>query len=107
MTGTLQITAGGQIFALDIDDTNSTLAGIAAAINSSAAGSKVMATVTKAYDPDNLTLVQALEIIAGKIAKGPTGKGKKPAKEKGPEKTKPEKVKPGKRKARKNDGDSP
>jgi DNA topoisomerase-1 len=67
---------------------------------------KVMATVTKDYDPENLTLPQALEIIAAKIAKGPSkgfgGKGKKatkePAKEKAPAKpaskkpTKPKKV---------------
>ncbi|MFA5041270.1 MAG: type I DNA topoisomerase [Bdellovibrionales bacterium] len=44
---------------------------------------KVMATVTKSYDPENLTLTQALEIIAAKIAKGPSKgfKGKKAAKE--------------------------
>ncbi|MDR3424220.1 MAG: type I DNA topoisomerase [Alphaproteobacteria bacterium] len=49
---------------------------------------KVMATVTKAYDPENVTLEQALEIIAAKIAKGPSkgfgGKAKKAAKEKVP-----------------------
>ncbi len=47
---------------------------------------KVMATVTKSYDPDNLTLKDALEIIAAKIAKGPSTfiKGKKAAKEKVP-----------------------
>jgi DNA topoisomerase-1 len=33
---------------------------------------KVMATVTKSYDPENLTLEQAQEIIAAKIAKGPS-----------------------------------
>ncbi|MDR3449726.1 MAG: type I DNA topoisomerase [Alphaproteobacteria bacterium] len=40
---------------------------------------KVMATVTKAYDPENVTMAQALEIIAAKIAKGPSKfvKGKK------------------------------
>ncbi|HAX91238.1 MAG TPA: DNA topoisomerase I, partial [Rhodospirillaceae bacterium] len=46
---------------------------------------KVMATVTKAYDPENLTFEQALEIIEAKIAKGPSpakGKAAKPAKEK-------------------------
>jgi DNA topoisomerase-1 len=46
---------------------------------------KVMATVTKSYDPENLTLKDAVEILAAKIAKGPStgkfGKGKKaPAK---------------------------
>jgi DNA topoisomerase-1 len=39
---------------------------------------KVMATVTKSYDPENLTLKDAVEIIAAKIAKGPSpGKGAK------------------------------
>jgi len=46
---------------------------------------KVMATVTKSYDPENLTLAQALEIIEAKIAKGPSkgfgGKNKKAPKE--------------------------
>ncbi|MGE3623419.1 MAG: type I DNA topoisomerase [Bdellovibrionales bacterium] len=43
---------------------------------------KVMATVTKSYDPENLTLKDAVEILAAKIAKGPSakgGKGKKAA----------------------------
>ena len=31
---------------------------------------KVMATVTKSYDPENLTLADALEIIVAKVAKG-------------------------------------
>lgn len=43
---------------------------------------KVMATVTKSYDPENLTLEQAVEILATKIAKGPSSKGKKAEKEK-------------------------
>jgi len=45
---------------------------------------KVMATVTKSYDPESVTLKDALEIIAAKIAKGPSnfGKSKKGAKEK-------------------------
>lgn len=37
---------------------------------------KVMATVTKSYDPENLTLKDAVEIIATKLAKGPSTKGK-------------------------------
>jgi DNA topoisomerase I len=38
---------------------------------------KVMATVTKSYDPENLSLKDAVEIIAAKVAKGGTsGKGK-------------------------------
>jgi flagellar hook-associated protein 2 len=55
-TGTLQITAGDQIVAIDIDSTNNTLAGIAAAINSSAAGSKVMATVISGATEARLTI---------------------------------------------------
>ncbi len=49
---------------------------------------KVMATVTKDYDPENLTLAQAIEILAAKIAKGPSKgfKGKKAVKEKAPAK---------------------
>jgi len=31
-----------------------------------------MATVTKSYDPENLTLKDAIEIIAAKVAKGGT-----------------------------------
>jgi DNA topoisomerase-1 len=53
---------------------------------------KVMATVTKAYDPENLTMDQAVEILAAKIAKGPSnfkaGK-KKAAPEKKPAAKKP------------------
>ena len=37
---------------------------------------KVMATVTKSYDPETLTLKEALEIIEAKIAKGPSKFGK-------------------------------
>ena len=44
-TGTLQIVTDGQTFQVAIDDTNKTLAGIAKAINDSAAGGKVIATV--------------------------------------------------------------
>jgi len=43
---------------------------------------KVMATVTKSYDPEALTMPQALEIIETKLAKGPpqkAGKAAKPA----------------------------
>ena len=62
---------------------------------------KVMATVTKAYDPENLTLAQALEIIAAKIAKGPSpgfgSKGKKAAKEKASPKPAPKKPAKGKK----------
>jgi DNA topoisomerase-1 len=67
---------------------------------------KVMATVTKSYDPENLTLAEALEIIAAKIAKGPStftkGKkssGKKTAasKEEKPKPSKPANAKKGKK----------
>jgi flagellar hook-associated protein 2 len=44
-TGTLTITSGGQTFDVVIDSTNNTVAGIAAAINSSDAADKVVATV--------------------------------------------------------------
>ena len=44
-TGTLRIVTGGQTFDITIDDTNKTVGGIAKAINASAAGAKVMATV--------------------------------------------------------------
>ena len=44
-TGTLRIVTGGQTFDIKIDDTNKTVAGIAKAINASAAGAKVTATV--------------------------------------------------------------
>lgn len=44
-TGTLTITSGGQSFGVVVDSTHNTVAGIAAAINSSAAGDKVVATV--------------------------------------------------------------
>ena len=44
-TGTLRIVTGGQTFDVTIDDTNKTVGGIAKAINASAAGAKVMATV--------------------------------------------------------------
>jgi flagellar hook-associated protein 2 len=59
-TGTLTITAGGQSFNVVIDSTNNTVAGIAAAINSSAAGAKVVATVINgANGTATLTLTAA------------------------------------------------
>jgi flagellar hook-associated protein 2 len=54
--GTLHITAGGQNFDVVIDSTNNTLAGIAAAINSSAAGAKVQATVLTGSGEARLTI---------------------------------------------------
>jgi DNA topoisomerase-1 len=55
---------------------------------------KVMATVTKSYDPETLTLTEATEILAAKIAKGPStfGKKGKAAKEKVEKPTKAEKL---------------
>lgn len=48
---------------------------------------KVMATVTKAYDPENLTLEQAVEILAAKAAKRSPGKTDKVKKNELPKKT--------------------
>jgi flagellar hook-associated protein 2 len=55
-TGTLQIVTGGQTYQIAIDSTNNTLAGIAKAINASAAGSKVMATVISGATEARLTI---------------------------------------------------
>jgi flagellar hook-associated protein 2 len=44
-TGTLSIVTGGQTYNITIDATNNTVAGIASAINTSAAGAKVSASV--------------------------------------------------------------
>jgi DNA topoisomerase-1 len=42
---------------------------------------KIMATVTKSYDPENLTLAEAVEILAAKAAKGgKAGRAKRPVK---------------------------
>lgn len=41
---------------------------------------KVMATITKSYNPESLTLEDAVAIIAAKVAKGGTGKPAKAAK---------------------------
>jgi flagellar hook-associated protein 2 len=55
-TGTLRIATAGQNFDVVIDGTNNTLAGIAAAINDSAAGAKVLATVVTGTTEARLTL---------------------------------------------------
>ena len=55
-TGTLQIAIGGQTFQITIDDTNNTLAGIAKAINASAAAQKVFATVISGASEVRLTI---------------------------------------------------
>jgi len=55
-TGTLQIVIGGQTYQIALDSSNNTLAGIAKAINSSAAGSKVTATVISGATEARLTI---------------------------------------------------
>jgi flagellar hook-associated protein 2 len=55
-TGTLSIATGGQNFDVVIDDSSNTLAGIAKAINQSAAGAKVLATVITGNGDARLTL---------------------------------------------------
>ena len=55
-TGTLHISIGGENFDVVIGSTNNTLAGIAAAINSSAAGDKVQATVLNGASEARLTI---------------------------------------------------
>lgn len=66
--GTLHITTGGQNFAVVIDSTNNTLAGIAAAINSSPAGSKVQATILTASGEARLTIAARTVGVANAIA---------------------------------------
>jgi flagellar hook-associated protein 2 len=55
-TGTLRIVVGAQTYQIAIDGSNNTLAGIAKAINASAAGSKVMATVISGASEARLTI---------------------------------------------------
>lgn len=55
-TGTLQIVIGGQTYQIAVDSSNNTLAGIARAINASAAGSKVMATIISGATEARLTI---------------------------------------------------
>lgn len=55
-TGTLHIATGGTNFDVVIDDTNNTLQAIALAINQSAAGDKVVATVISGNGDARLTL---------------------------------------------------
>lgn len=54
--GTLHIATGGQDFDVVIDSTNNTLTGIAAAINASAAGAHVQATVLTGANEARLTI---------------------------------------------------
>jgi flagellar hook-associated protein 2 len=55
-TGTLHIVTGGQAFDVTVDSANNTLAGIAAAINQSAAGQKVIASVISGAGDARLTI---------------------------------------------------
>jgi flagellar hook-associated protein 2 len=55
-TGTLNIATGGHTFAVEIDGENQSLADIAAAINASPAGAKVIATVISGASDARLTL---------------------------------------------------
>jgi flagellar hook-associated protein 2 len=55
-TGTLEIATGGESFAIVIGAENQTLAGVAAAINASAAGEKVLATVVAGVGEARLTV---------------------------------------------------
>jgi flagellar hook-associated protein 2 len=55
-TGTVRIVTGGQTFDIVIDSTNNTVGGIAAAINASAAGDKVVATVINGASDTRLTI---------------------------------------------------
>lgn len=55
-TGTLQLETGGEIFQVEIDAESNTLAGVAAAINASAASDKVHATVISGSGAARLTI---------------------------------------------------
>lgn len=55
-TGTLTIVTGLQIFQIEITSANNTVAGIADAINKSAAGAKVIASVVSGVNDTRLTL---------------------------------------------------
>jgi flagellar hook-associated protein 2 len=67
-TGTLRITTGGQNFDITIDSTNNTVSGIASAINASAAGNSVVATViTGAGGAATLTLTARTTGLANAI----------------------------------------
>jgi flagellar hook-associated protein 2 len=67
-TGTLRIATGGQFFDVVIGAENNTMSGIAAAINSSAAGAKVLATVINGAGDVRLTLTARTVGAANAIA---------------------------------------
>jgi flagellar hook-associated protein 2 len=67
-TGTLRITTGGQNFDIVVDSTNNTASGLASAINQSAAGKSVIATViTGAGGTQTLTLTARTTGVANAI----------------------------------------
>ena len=66
-TGTLRVTVGPQIFDVVIDAENHTLAEIAAAINDSAAGAKVFATVVSGATEARLTITARATGLANAI----------------------------------------
>ena len=73
-TGTLTITSGGKTFNVVIDSTNNTVAKIAAAINSSDAGTKVVATVINgANGTATLTLTARTSGTANALTVSQTG----------------------------------
>ena len=73
-TGTLTITSGGKTFNVVIDSTNNTVAKIAAAINSSDAGTKVVATVINgANGTATLTLTARTTGTANALTVSQTG----------------------------------
>lgn len=55
-TGTLTLTVGGQAFAVEIDDSNNTVVGIATAINEATSNTGVSATVINGVDGARLVL---------------------------------------------------
>jgi flagellar hook-associated protein 2 len=55
-TGTLHIVAGGQAYDISVDSSNDTLSGIAQAINQSAAGTKLVATVINGAGDSRLVI---------------------------------------------------
>ncbi len=67
-TGTLTLTVGGKSFNVTIDNTNGTLAGIAAAINSANDNSGVSASVIQGTDGAHLLLTSAQTGAANTIA---------------------------------------
>ena len=72
-TGTLRIAAAGQNYDIVIDGTNNTLAGIAAAINDSAASAKVLATVVTGDTEARLTITARATGLANALTITQTG----------------------------------